>query len=651
MKDRRRTYFKARVLLVFITFGLCFGVIVVRTYKLQVVKCTQALTVAERQYFAKRILLTPRRGTIYDALGRELAVSVPVESVYAQPPLIADKKGAARKLSNLLDRSRQELYRLLSSDKNFVWLKRKITPSLHQSIAGLQLDGIGFVPECRRFYPNSESAAHTIGFAGMDSQGLEGLEKVYDEHLKTNKTATVLERDALGRWIYLPADEHTPKETHNLHLTIDHRIQHVVERELDRGVEESKARAGTAIVMEPKTGKVLAMAVHPPFNPNLFNQYQPSAWRNRAVTDPFEPGSLMKVFLLAAALEESITKEHDIFFCENGSYRIGGITIHDIKPHAWLSLRNIVRLSSNIGASKVGELVGAETYHHYLTRFGFGSLSGIDLLGEAKGIVRPASRWRKADMATSAFGQGLSVTPLQLVTALSAIANGGKLLIPYLVEYISDGKGEVVKEFFPRVRRKVLSEKTCGQVTSILTDVVHREGTGALARVPGYQVAGKTGTAQKADLVNGGYSTDKIVISFMGFLPAGQPRIALLVTLDEPVPSTYGGLSAAPVFQRIAADVIHYLGVPPREHPSNPPHLLHVRDSANTGVQPRLACAASGMPDVRGLCMRAALTRLQEKKAHIRIVGTGHVVEQKPQPGARLLDGGNVLLECAPIVQ
>ncbi|MBW2039309.1 MAG: penicillin-binding protein 2 [Deltaproteobacteria bacterium] len=392
MKDRAKYYFKIRLFLVFIVFILCFGLIAVRAYQLQVLERNKSLKLAHHQYYCRRISLAPHRGTIYDARGRELAVSIMVNSLYAQPAKIRDKDKVAAKFAPILAIDARKIRRLLSSPKSFVWLQRKITPTQQEKIEALGFKGVGFIPESRRFYPNSELGAHIIGFAGMDSQGLEGLERVYDRYLKTLDKYVVLDRDALGRWIYIPALEKGLKSPYDIHLTLDLRVQYVVEKELRQGVMDLKARGGMVVVMEPFTGKILAMAVQPSFNPNLFGEYSPDRWRNCIVTDPFEPGSLLKVFLLAAALKEEIVKEDDIFFCENGVYKIGGSTIHDMKRHGWLTLRNIIKVSSNIGASKVGERLGAKKFYHYLGAFGFNEKTGIAISPLDRGYrLRPSN--------------------------------------------------------------------------------------------------------------------------------------------------------------------------------------------------------------------------------------------------------------------
>jgi cell division protein FtsI (penicillin-binding protein 3) len=647
MRDRTRLYFKIRACMVFVFFILCLGFIAVRAYYIQALERDKYLTVAKNQYYGRRISLAPHRGTIYDAKGRELAVSMRVNSLYAQPARIKDKRDVAALLAPLLGRDAQDLYKLLSSPKSFVWLQRKINPFQQERIKALNLPGVGFFPESKRFYPNFELGAHVIGFAGMDSQGLEGLERKYDTELKTADQYVVLEKDALERWIYIPEGEQGMKSPHNLHLTLDLRVQYIAERELKKGIADQKARGGMAVIMEPATGKILAMAVHPSFNPNLFEEYTPARWRNRAVTDSFEPGSLMKVFLLAAVLKEEVAKENDIVFCENGAYTIQKHTIHDMSPHGWLAVRDVIRVSSNIGSFKIGKELGAGRFYHYLDAFGFTEKTGVDLLGENTGEVRPPASWSPIDLAIISFGQGVSVTALQMITALSSIANGGNLMKPYLIERITDGRGKEVAAYSPEVKRRVLSAETCRRITAVLKEVI-RSGTGTRARIPGYAVAGKTATAQKVDPATGGYSEEKVIASFMGYLPADDPRVAILVVMDEPKRTPYGGVAATPIFQGIAEELMQYMGVPPTEGDFGKHITLTQSSHPKKQRMDQQQFARHRMPDLRGLSMRQALAQLEMEKVRIRLAGSGILVSQRPNPGTALKEGYEVFLEFAP---
>jgi cell division protein FtsI (penicillin-binding protein 3) len=619
----------------------------VRAYQIQALERDKYLAASKNQYYGRRISLAPHRGTIYDARGRELAVSMRVNSLFADPTKIKDKRNVAAQLAPLLHRDAQDIYKLLSIPKSFVWLQRKINPFQQERIKALNLQGVGLFPESKRFYPNFELGAHVIGFAGMDSQGLEGLERKYDKHLKTTDQYVVLEKDALERWIYIPEGERGIKSPHNLHLTLDLRIQYIAERELKKGIAARKARGGMVVIMEPSTGKILAMAVYPTYNPNLFKEYTADWWRNRTVTDSFEPGSLLKVFLLAAVLKEEVAKEKDIVFCENGAYPIQRHTIHDMSPHGWLTLSDIIRVSSNIGSYKVGKELGAVRFYRYLDAFGFTEKTGINLLAENTGEIRPPASWSPVDLAIISFGQGVSVTAIQLITALSSIANGGKLMKPYLIERITDGRGKDVEASSPEVRRRVLSAETSQRITAVLKEVV-RSGTGTRARIPGYEVAGKTATAQKIDTSTKGYSTDKVVASFMGYLPADDPRVAILVVLDEPKRTPYGGLAATPIFRRIAEELMQYMGVPPIEGDVGKKIILTQAPHPKKQRADQQQFARHRMPDLRGLSMRQAVARLEGEKVRIRLAGSGILVGQRPNPGTALTEGCEVFLKFAP---
>jgi cell division protein FtsI (penicillin-binding protein 3) len=640
-------YFKIRACMVFVFCILCLGFIAVRAYQIQTLERDKYLAVAKNQYYGRRISLAPHRGTIYDAKGRELAVSMRVNSLFAEPAKIKNKRDVAAQLAPLLHKDVQDIYELLSSPRSFVWLQRKINPFQQEKIKALNLQGVELFPESKRFYPNFELGAHVIGFAGMDSQGLEGLERKYDADLKTADQYVVLEKDALGRWIYIPESERSMNSPHSLHLTLDLRVQYIAERELKKGIVDKKARGGMVVIMEPATGKILAMAVHPSFNPNLFEEYTPARWRNRAVTDSFEPGSLLKVFLLAAAFKEEITKENDIVFCENGAYTIKQHTIHDMGSHGWLTVRDVIRLSSNIGSYKVGKELGAGRFYRSLDAFGFTEKTGIDLLGENAGEIRPPASWSPIDLAIISFGQGVSVTALQLITALSSIANGGNVMKPYIIERVTDGRGKEVAVSSPEVKRRVLSEETCRRITAVLKEVV-RNGTGIRARIPGYEIAGKTATAQKIDNATGGYSEQKVIASFMGYLPADDPRVAILVVIDEPKRAPYGGTAATPIFRRIAEELMQYMGIAPTEGDFGKKITLTQAPHPTKQRADHQQFARHRMPDLRGLSMRQAVAQLEKEKVRIRLAGSGILVSQRPDPGTALTEGCEVFLEFAP---
>ena len=421
-----------------------------------------------------------------------------------------------------------------------------------------------------KILPGTISAAHVIGFSGVDSRGLEGLELMYDDFLKGEMVFSKRQRDAHGSEIIMKGlDLVNTTEEKDIVLTIDKTIQYIAEKELKKTVKEFNAKAGVVIVMDSWTGEILAMVNEPTFNPNLFRKSKPANWRNRAVTDVFEPGSTFKVFMMAAALENGNIKPNDIFYGEKGSYKIYSETIHDYKQFGWLSVPQIMKYSSNIGAVKIAERMGEKDFYKYIRSFGFGSKTGIDLPGESQGLVRDVRDWSKVSLATISFGQGISVTGVQLVTALSAIANGGYLMEPYVVKKLLNDDGSTMKEVVPIIKRRVLSADTVRIMKKILKGVTEEDGTGVNASLPGYEVGGKTGTAQKVDFVKGGYG-DGYLSSFMGFLPVDNPRLTMFVAIDEPEGLFYGGQVAAPLFREITRQVMPYLGVLPDYKDSRP---------------------------------------------------------------------------------
>ena len=647
-----------RIKLIGVVFTLCFALVVMRAFDLQVLQEQQWDERAERQH-QKVIPLTPQRGTIFDSNGEELAVSVDVDSVYAVPNKLQDSAGTAKALAKVLGISQRTIKSKLKSNRNFVWLKRQITPSQSSQIKAMKLDGIGMIKEHRRFYPNSGIAGHLLGFTGLDPKGLEGLELEYDKMILGRGGYLVMERDAMGRGLGTASPQiQGATRGHDLYLTLDKNLQYLAERELAEGLRTTEAKSGTVVMLEPSTGKVMAMASFPEYNPNAFFRYKPHHWRNRAVCDSFEPGSTLKVFLMAAALNEAVVSTRQKIDCENGVFRVGGKDIHDTKKYQKLTPAEIIKYSSNIGSAKIGKMLERKTYHRYLADFGFGQPTGIDLPGEAGGMLRPPSKWFEVDLAAISFGQGISVTPVQMAAATAAIANGGYLMEPYVVERVVDSQGQVTRKNQPRIVRKVVARDVAERVTRMMEMTTEDGGTATNARVPGFRVAGKTGTAQKVDPITGGYSADKRVASFIGFLPAEAPRVVMLVTIDEPRKGVYGGLTAAPVFSRIAAQAMQYLKVVPnQEAPAGQslPKLEQIFVDAVApepagGQRPIVAKSSGGplMPDFSGLSFRQVLEFMEEKQLNVDFRGRGRVVEQSPAPGASIPYGAPVWVRMAP---
>jgi cell division protein FtsI (penicillin-binding protein 3) len=554
-------YIKLRVFLVALAFIALFAVIGAKAVHLQVYRSPWLAQKASSQY-EKSLKSSGKRGTVYDRNLREMAVTIDVTSIGARTSKIKDPKTASRTLAKILKADRRYILKKLKSKGPFVWIKRQASPKETAAVKSLNLAGIEFVPERNRFYPNKTLASQAVGFTGLDGYGLEGIEFSYDGFLRGSAGQHTVFKDALGKVFNEEQEAENRNGGRDIILTIDRAVQYIAESALEEAVKEYSAQSGMAIVMQPQTGAILAMAHVPFFNPNSYTDFNKQLWRNRAITDPFEPGSTIKIFSAAAAIESSNIRAHDIFYCENGAYKIGRNVVHDIKKHGWLSLQQIVKYSSNIGAVKVSEKVGAKRLYMMFRKFGFGSKTGIDSPGETAGSLAHYKNWTSVDTGAIAFGYGVSVSALQLITAASAIANDGILMKPYLVQAITDQSGAPLKQFQPQVVRRVLAKKTARTVKAIMKTVTTKGGTGVNAALDGYTVCGKTGTARKLDK-SGTYSNNRHMASFVGFTPAENPKLAILVVIDEPQGKYYGGTVAAPVFRRIAREALNYLNIPP----------------------------------------------------------------------------------------
>ena len=557
-----KKYIKIRQILVGIIFLVTFAIIGARAVQVQVFDGPWLSKKASDQY-EKSFTAAGKRGIIYDRNFRELAVSIEVTSIAAYPKQIKHAGATAKVLAKALDIHSSKIKQKLTSKKSFVWIKRQTTPKETQAVQVLQLKGLEFIPEYNRFYPNTTLAAQALGFTGLDGDGLEGIEFFYNRNLKAANSIYTVFKDANGNGFNAEKKWVTITEGNNLVLTIDSSIQYITETTLQETVTRFSARSGLAIVMAPKTGAILALAHYPFFNPNSYPDFHKELWRNRAITDPFEPGSTMKIFSAAAAIESGDIHPSTIFFCENGAYRIGKNVVHDIKRHGWLSLQQIIKYSSNIGAVKLGEKIGPKRLYHTLRNFGFGEKTGIDCPGETAGTLTHYKHWSDIDAGTIAFGHGISVSALQLIRAVSVIANDGILMKPFIVQAITDQQGKPVESFKPQGLKRVISADTARLMKNIMKTVTTRGGTGVNAALEGYSASGKTGTARKID-ESGTYSEKKHTASFVGFTPSENPQIAILVVIDEPREKYYGSEVAAPAFKKIAQETLHYLGIPPQ---------------------------------------------------------------------------------------
>ena len=561
MKSNEKRHIRFRLISVIFLFFILFTAISARTVYLQVF-CGPWLAQKAADQYERSFELAGNRGTIYDTNFAKMAVSNLATSIAAHPKQIKNARKSAKALSRILKINRKVLQDKLICKKPFVWIKRQSSPNETKAVKDLKLEGIGFIPEYNRLYPNKTLAAQVLGFTGTDGNGLEGIEFYYDTYLRGARGNFTILKDAFGNG-FLSGKGNVPDYSgKNIILTIDKTIQYITEKALEETVTSFSARSGMAVVIAPKTGAILAIAHYPFFNPNSFKYFRRELWRNRAITDPFEPGSTIKIFSAAAAIESGGSSPNTIYFCENGAYRIGRKIIHDNSPHGWLSLQQIVKYSSNIGAVKISEKIGPEHLYNTLCNFGFGTKSGIDCPGETAGSLALYKQWTKLDTSVISFGHGISVSAVQLIAAVSTIANGGVLMKPYLVRAITDKNGQYIHRFKPRKIRRVISTNTAREVAKIMKTVITRNGTGTLAALEGYSVCGKTGTSKKIGK-DGYYSDDKYIASFAGFTPAENPEIAILVIIDEPMEKHYGGIVAAPAFKKIAHETLNHMNISP----------------------------------------------------------------------------------------
>jgi len=547
-----------RLQTVFFIFFLSLLLISFRLIYIQIFKSSFFTNLAKKQHNLF-LELEPERGIIFDRNLKPQTQNLSRYSLYICPKEIRDKTKLIRELSSLLGLDDKFLKERLNQDKYFVWIQRKLSSDIKEKIGRLNLEGVGFIKEKKRVYPNQGLGCHVLGFVGIDNIGLEGIELSYDSYLRGEKGFALILQDARGRRLSIYERVTLPKDGFDLVLTIDENIQYITQKELEEACKRHNAKAGSVIVMKPDTGEILAMANWPDFDLNLTPQTSFEIRRNRTITDLFEPGSVFKIVTLGAALEENLFTEEDTIFCENGAYRISNHTLHDYRPHGQLKFSQVIEYSSNIGVAKIAQRLGRDTIFKYANLFGFGKSAGIDLPGEISGINKEPKYWSKISIGIIPIGQEVGVTVLQLACAISAVANGGILMKPFIVKRIQDKDGETIKEFQPQILDEVISAQTSLRMKEILQGVVER-GTGRLAKIKGYSICGKTGTAQKLE-PNGRYSHRKFFASFIGFLPKEKPLISVTCVIDEPKPHYFGGTVAAPLFKKIAEKVIRYLEI------------------------------------------------------------------------------------------
>jgi len=648
-----------------------FGAVLARAAKVQLLDRARLSRLA-RDQTRREIEWAPRRGLITDRRGAKLAVTQDVDSIFADPAAFTTRReraAAADLLGRALRADRAKILARLTGDKRFVWLKRRVDEDAAARVAGLGLDGVELVKEPKRFYPQRALAGHVLGFVGEEG-GQEGLERELDAALRGKPVSVQAVRDAHGATVLAqgapdPADLTGATVT----LTLDSAIQLAAERELARAVASSRASAGWAAVVDVQSGAVLALASNPAFDANKPGR-DPAVWRSRAVQDQLEPGSTIKSFVVAAALDARALDPGKPLYCENGSWEHNGHVLHDTHKVGWATPATVLRESSNICAAKIGEALGKQRLVAALRAFGFGERTGVGLPGEARGALPDPGRMPNIAVDTVSFGQGLSATGLQTVMAMAAIANGGLLLRPFIVSRVVAPDGKVLLQRQREELRRVIKPSTAREITAMLEEVVEK-GTGMKARVSGFRVAGKTGTAQKVDPVRGGYG-EKRLASFLGFLPADDPKLSILVAVDEPEGDVFGGSVAAPAWSAIAAEALRQIGVAPdsareevsfasvaaTEDEASADEVDAEREpietrlpSADPGREPRAASKKpdrSVVPDLTGLPARSAIRKLAEAALEPELKGNGRTVAQSPRPGAIVKRGARVRVTLAP---
>jgi len=622
-------------------------VVVARLVHVQLVRHDHYVARAQRQQ-ERTITLSPVRGSVLDARGRVLAESVPAESIYADPQAITNRREIARKLAQIkgIGLTARELEAKLRGDGSFAWVARQLPLEVTAEARKLQLPGIYFLESRRRSYPRATLAANIIGYTGIDGDGLAGVEHSFNDHIKGTPGKVTLLKDARRAMYAVGADgPNRPRDGHHVVLTIDSVIQFIAERSLENAAKTWRASGGSVVVMDPSDGSILAMASYPTFDPNRYREFNAEAWRNRNVQYVYEPGSTFKIITAAAGLEERIVTPSQIVDCGNGEIRIANVTIGEHEDHRYglMSFEDVIVHSSNVGTVRVGLALGQERFHDWIRKFGFGQKTGIPLPGEEVGLFRQTKKWSAVSPASISIGQEIGATPLQVVRAVGAVATGGLLVEPRIVDKVVDDEGNVVYEPPKKTPERVMSEKTAAVLNEILKAVVSR-GTGEKAALAEHVVAGKTGTAQKAG--RGGYYADRFVGSFAGYVPADRPRLVILVVLDDPRGQHYGGTVAAPVFREIAEGALRYLGVPPsipsRSIAIDRPLLAAFSQSSKPATE------RNAVPDLRGLDARAAIARAVSSGLTVRAIGSGVVTSQDPVAGEALPASRQVTLKFSP---
>lgn len=652
--EEREARATRRLQIFYVSLSLGYFIVIGRAVFLMLQDNQKLEEIAMSQYRAA-IQNETYRHRILDRKGKELAISIPAWSIYADPREVKNKRGTASLLAKWLREDPYKLRQKLSEKRKFVWIKRRISNEMMEKIGRLKLEGIYGLKENMRFYPHGSLAANVLGTVGVDSQALGGIEMAYDPYLMVTPKSAIYLRDARGRLYRPPQTLERIQGKGDVYLTIDKNLQYFAEQELQQAVSKHQAKAGILVMMDPTTGGILAMANFPTFDPNRQGVADWESWRSRAVTDIYEPGSTFKIVVVGGALEEKRITLKEKFDCEGGSYALphSQQVIHDSKPHNKLNVADIIQVSSNICSYKIGQRLGKGLFFKRIQLFGFGQKTGLDFPGEATGLVRPPSKWRPIETGTIAFGHGIGATPLQILSAYSALANGGMQMKPHLVEKVVGSEGEIQYQAIPEERGRPLLPETAAFLKQMLTRVVEEGGTATEAAMEEYQVAGKTGTAWKVDPNGRGYLEGKYISSFIGFAPVENPRLVTLVLLDEPKGSYYGGVVAAPVFREVMRRSLAYLQLPPHGQKKEFPlaekgtefPLPHERGFVRMTREGSLV----EVPNFQGASMREVLQAMEDLPFEIAFQGRGAAVEQQPGAGYRVKAGSKIVVKFAPL--
>jgi cell division protein FtsI (penicillin-binding protein 3) len=666
--------------MLFVAFGLVLWMLVIggRLIQLQIHRHDELASRARNQQLSS-IETAPTRGQVLDRQGRELARSLDTESFYSDPSEVANVEVTARKIASLTGLDRAELVKKFTdakaANKKFIWLIRRLEMERAAKLDALELEGVYSRKEPKRYYPNDTLAAHVLGFVGTDEIGLGGVEQAYNEKIRGEAGKVYLEHDRDRR--AFESYEVQPHPGQTVVLTIDQLIQYRTEQALTAAVERSRAKSGTAIVMDPRTGEILAMANAPTFNPNNPATVTAEDRTNIAVQNIYEPGSTFKIVAFAAAIEKGLVKPDDKIDCQMGSITVAGRVVHDHKSFGVLSVTDALAQSSDVAAIKLGLLSGNEAMYDYMKRFGFGSRTGVDLNGESPGILKPVNRWQPSSIGSLAMGQEVGVTPLQMATAYSALANGGMWIKPHVVRELRMPDGTVVYQAKPETR-KALNPETTAALRGMF-EYVTLHGTAKKARLEGYTAAGKTGTAQKVDPQTRAYSSTKFIGSFVGFAPVSNPAVVIIVVIDEPMGAYHGGDIAAPVFREIAEQILPELNVTPDTEVKSVPSLIagiskpspqQVKEEAaqielRAETLPQVVGSKSFagrtsevvfamatnrgalMPDLRGQSVRDALRMCAQLGLKLEARGDGFATQQYPAAGTEINSGQRVRVDFA----